>query len=73
MTREQTKAFNALTENNWTVEDWADLHRAVQWVTLRVAARHGIITDQFAGEKGFNLKSNLQRACRVCGCTEDNA
>lgn len=26
--------------NEWTVEDWMDLHAALEWVRRRVAERH---------------------------------
>jgi hypothetical protein len=46
MEKHQVQAFNKLTSRDWTVEDWADLKFAMDWVVIQVALRHGILCDQ---------------------------
>ncbi len=36
---------------DWTVEDWADLHRAMQWVMARVRRRHQEKEDSDGNEE----------------------
>jgi hypothetical protein len=43
MEKDQAAAFNKLTANDWTTDDWADLKFAMDWVTIQVAMRHGIL------------------------------